>query len=175
MKGHGQKLNRKQEALIAALLTEPTHAAAVAKAGVCEATLHNVVYLCRSVSAGSQALAHLRQLLEDHQLTLKGGDIQELDRGQKAELLGFTLSQQGGRRALRRLLSTWSAAVPARPDSLSAPMMVTEVASVVAARVLRLADSTRATPSAAAGLSGVWIAFTAPSLSGAPVQTARAR
>jgi hypothetical protein len=51
----------------------------------------NVVYLCRSVSAGSQALAHLRQLLEKHQLTLKKGDIQELDRGQKAELLGSFL------------------------------------------------------------------------------------
>jgi hypothetical protein len=32
----------------------------------------NIVYLCRSVSAGSQALAHLRQLLEKHQLTLIG-------------------------------------------------------------------------------------------------------
>jgi hypothetical protein len=40
MKGHGQKLIRKQEALIAALLTEPTHAAAAATAGVSEATLH---------------------------------------------------------------------------------------------------------------------------------------
>src|SRR5947209_8006266 len=34
------KLNRKQELLIAALLTEPTHAAAAVKAGVSEATLH---------------------------------------------------------------------------------------------------------------------------------------
>jgi hypothetical protein len=40
MRGHGQKLTRKQEALIAALLTEPTHAAAAAKAEVSEATLH---------------------------------------------------------------------------------------------------------------------------------------
>jgi hypothetical protein len=39
MIGHGQKLNRKQEAVIAALLTEPTHAAAAAKACVSEATL----------------------------------------------------------------------------------------------------------------------------------------
>jgi hypothetical protein len=37
--GHGQKLSRKEEVLIAALLTEPTHAAAAAKAGVSEATL----------------------------------------------------------------------------------------------------------------------------------------
>ncbi len=40
MRGHGQKLTQKQEALIAALLTEPTHAAAAAKAGVSEATLY---------------------------------------------------------------------------------------------------------------------------------------
>ncbi|MBI3464746.1 MAG: hypothetical protein HY000_17075, partial [Planctomycetes bacterium] len=40
MRGHGQKLTRKQEALIAALLTEATHADAAAKAGVSEATLH---------------------------------------------------------------------------------------------------------------------------------------
>jgi hypothetical protein len=40
MRGHGQKLIRKREALIAALLTEPTHAAAAAKAGVSEASLH---------------------------------------------------------------------------------------------------------------------------------------
>ena len=34
------KLSRKQEKLIADLLTEPTHAAAAARAGVSEATLH---------------------------------------------------------------------------------------------------------------------------------------
>jgi hypothetical protein len=36
----GMKLHRKQEALIAALLTEPTHSAAATKAGIGEATLH---------------------------------------------------------------------------------------------------------------------------------------
>jgi hypothetical protein len=40
VRGHGQKLTRKQEAVIAALLTEPTYAAAVAKAGICPATLY---------------------------------------------------------------------------------------------------------------------------------------
>lgn len=40
MKGHGQKFSRKQEALIAALLTEPTHAAAAAKAGISPSTLY---------------------------------------------------------------------------------------------------------------------------------------
>src|SRR5262245_60558407 len=45
MRGHGEKLNRRQEALIAALLTEPTHAAAAKKAGVSEATLHRWLHL----------------------------------------------------------------------------------------------------------------------------------
>src|SRR5437762_3477682 len=39
MSGHGEKRSRRQEAAIAALLTETTHAAAAAKAGVSEATL----------------------------------------------------------------------------------------------------------------------------------------
>jgi len=39
------KLNRKQEVLIAALLTEPTHAAAATRAGVSEATLHRWLHL----------------------------------------------------------------------------------------------------------------------------------
>jgi transposase-like protein len=38
--GHGQKLTRKQEAVIAALLTERTFAAAAAKAGIGERTLY---------------------------------------------------------------------------------------------------------------------------------------
>jgi hypothetical protein len=45
MRGHGQKLTAKQEALIAALLTEPTHAAAADKAGVSEATLYRWLQL----------------------------------------------------------------------------------------------------------------------------------
>jgi hypothetical protein len=45
MKGHGQKLTSKQEALIAALLTEPTYAAAAAKAGVGQTTLYRWLHL----------------------------------------------------------------------------------------------------------------------------------
>jgi hypothetical protein len=45
MRGHGQKLTRKQEALIAALLTESTHAGAAEKAEVSEATLHRWLLL----------------------------------------------------------------------------------------------------------------------------------
>src|SRR5262245_5745847 len=45
MKGHGQKLTAKQEALIAALLTEPTYSAAAAKAGISEATVSRWLHL----------------------------------------------------------------------------------------------------------------------------------
>jgi hypothetical protein len=41
MPGHGEKLTRKQEAAIAALLTEPTVEAAAASAGVAHGTLKN--------------------------------------------------------------------------------------------------------------------------------------
>jgi len=40
MAGHGQKITRKQEALIAALLTESTYAAAAVKAGIGQTTLY---------------------------------------------------------------------------------------------------------------------------------------
>ena len=59
MKGHGQKLTGKQEALIAALLTEPTHAAAVAKAGVSESTLHRWFHLPEFQAAYRQARREL--------------------------------------------------------------------------------------------------------------------
>jgi hypothetical protein len=49
------KLNRKQEAVIAALLTEPTHAAAAAKARVSEATLHRWLRLPDFQSAYREA------------------------------------------------------------------------------------------------------------------------
>jgi hypothetical protein len=39
--GHGEKLSRKQDGAIAALLTEPTIEAAAVKAGVSESTLKN--------------------------------------------------------------------------------------------------------------------------------------
>jgi hypothetical protein len=61
MRGHGQKLIDKQEVLIAALLTEPTHAAAAVKAGVSEATLHRWLLLPEFQAAYRQAR---RQLVE---------------------------------------------------------------------------------------------------------------
>jgi hypothetical protein len=59
MRGHGQKLTRKEEALIAALLTEPTHADAAAKAGVSEATLHRWLHLPAFRAAYRQARREL--------------------------------------------------------------------------------------------------------------------
>jgi hypothetical protein len=61
VKGHGQKLTAKQEALIAALLTEPTYAAAAAKAGVSETTLYRWMPLPSFRAAYRQAR---RQLVE---------------------------------------------------------------------------------------------------------------
>ena len=56
-----RKLGRKQEALIASLLTEPTHAAAAAQAGVSEATVHRWLHLPGFQAAYRQAR---RQLVE---------------------------------------------------------------------------------------------------------------
>jgi hypothetical protein len=55
VKGHGQKLTSRQEALIAALLTEPTHAAAATKAGISEATLYRWLQLSAFHSAYRRA------------------------------------------------------------------------------------------------------------------------
>jgi len=51
----GSKLRRKQEALIAALLTEPTQAAAAAKASVGEATMQRWLHLPEFQAAYRQA------------------------------------------------------------------------------------------------------------------------
>ena len=56
-----RKLGRKQEALIASLLTEPTHAAAAAQAGVSEATVQRWLHLPGFQAAYRQAR---RQLVE---------------------------------------------------------------------------------------------------------------
>jgi hypothetical protein len=53
--GHGQKLTRKQESVIAALLTEPSYAAAAAKAGVGERTLYRWMHLPGFRAAYQQA------------------------------------------------------------------------------------------------------------------------
>jgi hypothetical protein len=58
-KGHGQKLTRKQEAVIAALLSEPTHAAAAAKAGVGTTTLYRWLHMPEFRAAYRQARREL--------------------------------------------------------------------------------------------------------------------
>jgi RNA-directed DNA polymerase len=57
----------------------------------------NLVYLCKGVSEGHQALHHVRQMLEPAGFFLKGKDgVTDLQRGE-AQLLGFTLSWRRGR------------------------------------------------------------------------------
>ncbi|HYT93653.1 MAG TPA: hypothetical protein VEL76_33350 [Gemmataceae bacterium] len=58
-KGHGEKLSTKQEAVIAALLSEPTHAAAAAKAGISAATLQRWLRLPAFHSAYRRARREL--------------------------------------------------------------------------------------------------------------------
>src|SRR5262245_4477541 len=55
----------------------------------------NLVYLCRSVPEGHQAIDHLRRLLEPADFILKGEDgVTDLHQ-EKAQLLGFSLSAKG--------------------------------------------------------------------------------
>jgi hypothetical protein len=82
MRAEGSKLNRKQEAVIAALLIEPTHEAAALKCGISEATVQRWLHLpefkaayraaraevleqtiSRLVGATAEALETLRALL----------------------------------------------------------------------------------------------------------------
>src|SRR5262249_14639977 len=55
----GQKLTAKQEALIAALLTEPTHAAAAVQAGISKATMYRWLQLPAFRAAYRQARREL--------------------------------------------------------------------------------------------------------------------
>ena len=59
LKGHGQKLTRLQEAVIAALLTEPSYTAAAAKVGVAPATLYRWLQLPGFQAAYRQARREL--------------------------------------------------------------------------------------------------------------------
>lgn len=59
LQGHGQKLTRKQELLIAGILSEPTYAAAAAKAGVSRATLYRWLQLPGFQEAYREARWHL--------------------------------------------------------------------------------------------------------------------
>jgi hypothetical protein len=87
MKGHGQKVTSKQEALIAALLTEPTYAAAAAKAGVGQTTLYRWLHLPSFRAAYRQAR---RELVESAIGRLQAAS------GQAVETL-LTVARQGKR------------------------------------------------------------------------------
>ncbi len=70
MSGHGQKLSRKEETAISALLTQGTLAEAASLAGIGEATLRRwlqrddfqAAYRHARRQAGSQAVAHLQRV-----------------------------------------------------------------------------------------------------------------
>lgn len=79
MKGHGQKLSRRQEQAIAALLTCPTLAEAATAAGISEPTLWRWLarpdfqdaYRTARREAVSQAVAHLQQASTEAVETLR--------------------------------------------------------------------------------------------------------
>jgi hypothetical protein len=87
VEGHGQKLTSRQEILIAALLTEPTYAAAAAKAGVAETT----VYRWLQIPSFRTAYRRARREIVESAI----GRIQSAT-GQAVETL-LTIARQGRR------------------------------------------------------------------------------
>jgi hypothetical protein len=79
MKGHGEKLTRKQEQAIAALLLEPTLATAAMRCGVSEITVwrwlkrpeFQAAYREARRAAVNQAVAHLQQVCGEAVETLR--------------------------------------------------------------------------------------------------------
>jgi hypothetical protein len=70
----------------------------------------NIVYACRDVSVGLQALEQSRQLLEQAGFTLKSedGPPVDLQRGEQAQLLGFTLRKKGDGLSFALGSSAWA-------------------------------------------------------------------
>ena len=135
-----RKLGRKQEALIASLLTEPTHAAAAAQAGVSEATVQRWLHLPGFQAAYRQAR---RQLVEgavgrmqaatgqavDTLLAVARGGARDADRVRAAvALLDHAL----------RGLTAADALHGAREAGGDAPMGTAEVVRLLAARLRQL-------------------------------------
>lgn len=140
MGGHGQKLTSKQEVLIAALLTEPTHAAAAAKAGIGQTTLYRWMHLPAFRAAYRRAR---RELVES-----AVGRIQAAT-GQAVETL-LAVARQGRRdgdrlRAAIALLDHAARGLE-NADLLhgdenvgqGVPMNTTDVVAVLAARLRHL-------------------------------------
>jgi len=135
-----RKLGRKQEALIASLLTEPTHAAAAAQAGISEATVQRWLHLPEFQTAYRQAR---RQLVEgavgriqaatgqavDTLLAVARGGAKDADRVRAAvALLDHAL----------RGLTAADALHGAREAGGDAPMGTAEVVRLLAARLRQL-------------------------------------
>jgi hypothetical protein len=141
--GHGQKLTRKQEALIAALLTEPTHAAAAAKAGVSPRTLYRWLHLPAFRAAYRRAR---REIVEftigrvqagtgaafDALLEVARNGRRDGDRVRAADtLLNYAL----------RGLSAADALHGEQPTSKAAPMDTGEVLQLLAIRLRQLDEA----------------------------------
>lgn len=147
IKGHGQKLTSKQELLIAALLTEPTYAAAAFKARVAETTIYRWLELPRFRKAYRRAR---REIVE-----AAIGRIQAAT-GQAVETL-VTIARQGRRdgdriRASMALLdhacrgleaSDTLHGEPIGTDSTS--MNTSDVVSILATRLRQVDQSELAT------------------------------
>ena len=76
LEGHGQKLTSRQEAVIAALLTEPTQAAAAKKAGIGQTTLYRWMKLPDFRAAYDEAR---RELVKSAQRRLQAGAVQAVE------------------------------------------------------------------------------------------------
>lgn len=143
-KGHGQRLTSRQEAVIAALLTEPTYAEAAAKAGVSEATLYRWLHLPSFRAAYRRAR---RELIE-----AAIGRIQAAT-GQAVETL-LAVARQGKRdgdrvRAAVALLEHACRGLEVadlvhaddQDTAKATPMNTTEVVAVLASRLRQLDQS----------------------------------
>jgi hypothetical protein len=80
LRGHGQKLSRKQDAIIAALLSEPTYAKAAAKAGIAESTLNRWLAIPEFAEAFRQARERATENARDQLQLLNQAAVETLQR-----------------------------------------------------------------------------------------------
>jgi hypothetical protein len=156
VKGHGQKLTSKQESVIAALLTEPTYAAAAKKAGIGETTLYRWLKLPDFRAAFDEAR---RELVKSALRRLQAGTIQAV------ETL-FEVSRHGRRDGdrVRAALGVLDHALNGLADfhllyteqqaEETAPMNTTEVVQMLASR-LRQLDAAQLPTTEKARLTGM--------------------
>jgi hypothetical protein len=133
LKGHGQKLTRKQEILIAALLTEPTYALAAAKAGVSETTVYRWLRLPEFRAAFERA----------KQAPIKSaiGHLQVGTRLASEVLMDIALHGKRDSDRLRAAAAILDFAMRGSsepPTDEAAPMSTAEVVQVLATRLRQL-------------------------------------